>query len=167
MAETRKLYAARISFRLSTTTMLRPLTSLVRGLSVPGSPRTPSPEASTTNRNPSRSVLGPCRNVEHGRERSLAVSDGAEEPQVVGPLAQAAGMMQAGDSDCGPEGQACQAEAADGQQSTAVGINTAAEESWRIIGGSRPMHLFSPAGFHRSLPVFTPSTYRLVGARWI
>jgi hypothetical protein len=43
------------------------------------------------------------RTVEHGRERSRAVTDGSEEPQVAGPPAHAAGMMRAGDSDCGPE----------------------------------------------------------------
>jgi hypothetical protein len=43
--------------------------------------------------------------VAHGHERSPAVANGSEEPQVAGPLAQAAGMMQAGDSDCGPDGR--------------------------------------------------------------
>jgi hypothetical protein len=48
-----------------------------------------------------RSALGPCRN---GPARASAVADGPEEPQVAGPPAHAAGMMQTGDSDCGPEG---------------------------------------------------------------
>jgi hypothetical protein len=102
-----------------------------------------------------------------GHERSPTVTSRHEEPQVDGSLTHAARTTPSGDSDCGPEGQACRAEAADGQQSTAVGINTAGEESWRIIGGSGPMHLFSPAGFHRSLPVSTPSMNRPVEARWI
>jgi hypothetical protein len=48
-----------------------------------------------------RSALGPCRN---GRARAPAVTNGSDEPQVIGPAAQAAGMMLAGDSDCGSEG---------------------------------------------------------------
>jgi hypothetical protein len=53
--------------------------------------------------------LGPRRvrvaTVQHGHRRSLAVTNGSEEPQVAGPAAQAAGITQTGDSDCGPEGQ--------------------------------------------------------------
>jgi hypothetical protein len=105
--------------------------------------------------------------VEHGHERSPTVTDGSEKPQVAGLPAHAAGIMEACDSDCGPEGQGCRAEAADEQQPTAVGITTTAEESWRIVGGSRAMHLLSPAAFHRSLPISTPSMYMPVQARWI
>jgi hypothetical protein len=57
----------------------------------------------------SNATLGPrwvrVTTVEHGHGRSLAVAHGPEEPQVAGPSAQAAGPMQAGDSDCGPEGR--------------------------------------------------------------
>jgi hypothetical protein len=42
--------------------------------------------------------------VEHRHERSPTVAHGSEEPQVAGPSAQAAGITQTGDSDCGPEG---------------------------------------------------------------
>ena len=59
-----------------------------------------------------RSALGPCRNgparaatVPHGQQRCPTVTNGSEEPQVIAPPAQAAGMMQAADSDCGPEGR--------------------------------------------------------------
>jgi len=38
-----------------------------------------------------------------GHQRSPAVTDGAVEPQVASPPRHAAGMMQVGDSDCGPE----------------------------------------------------------------
>ena len=38
-------------------------------------------------------------------QRARAVTTRAKEPQVAGLTAQAAGTMQAGDSDCGPEGQ--------------------------------------------------------------
>jgi hypothetical protein len=48
-----------------------------------------------------RCALGPCR---IGPTRAAAVTDGSEEPQVAVHPAQAAGMMRAGDSDCGPEG---------------------------------------------------------------
>ncbi len=37
--------------------------------------------------------------------RSPTVTNGSEEPQVTDSPAQAAGTMQAGDSDCGPEGR--------------------------------------------------------------
>jgi hypothetical protein len=43
--------------------------------------------------------------VEHGQLRSPTVAKGSEEPQVVGSSVHAAGMMPAGDSDCGPEGR--------------------------------------------------------------
>jgi hypothetical protein len=53
--------------------------------------------------------LGPrwvrAATVEQGQQRSPLVTDGLEKPQVAGPPAQAAAMMQAGDSDCGPEGR--------------------------------------------------------------
>jgi hypothetical protein len=48
-----------------------------------------------------------------------------------------------------------------------LGINTTAEESWRIIGGSGLIHVLSPAASHQSLPICTPPMYRLVEARWI
>jgi hypothetical protein len=54
--------------------------------------------------------------VEYGRQRSSAVTDGSKEPQVVGPTAHAAEMMQVGNSDCGPEGPGWMRRAADGQQ---------------------------------------------------
>jgi hypothetical protein len=53
-------------------------------------------------------TLGPrwvrVTTVEHGHERSPTVAHGSEEPQVAGSSAQATGMTQTGDSDCGPEG---------------------------------------------------------------
>ena len=58
---------------------------------------------------PCREAVGPrcvrTTPVTYGQQRSSAVTDGSEEPQVVGPPAQAAGMMHAAESDCGPEGQ--------------------------------------------------------------
>jgi hypothetical protein len=42
--------------------------------------------------------------VEEGHRRSPTVTYGSEEPQVAEPLAHAAAMMQAADSDCGPDG---------------------------------------------------------------
>jgi hypothetical protein len=57
--------------------------------------------------------------------------------------------------------------AAHGQQPTAVGTDTTAEESWRIIERFRFIHRLSPAAFHRSFPVSTPSMYRPADARWI
>jgi hypothetical protein len=54
-------------------------------------------------------LLGPrwvrAATVPHGQQRSPTVANGSEEPQVIAPPAQAAGMMQAADSDCGPEGR--------------------------------------------------------------
>jgi hypothetical protein len=53
--------------------------------------------------------LGPrwvrAATVEHGHQRSPAVANGAGEPQVADRPAYAAGMMQAGESDCGSEGR--------------------------------------------------------------
>ncbi len=42
--------------------------------------------------------------VQHRQQRSPAVANGPEEPQVIDPAARVAGMMRRGDSDCGPEG---------------------------------------------------------------
>jgi hypothetical protein len=54
-------------------------------------------------------VLGPvwvrAAAVAHGHQRSLAVINGSDEPQVIAPAAHAAGIRQVGDSDCGPEGR--------------------------------------------------------------
>jgi hypothetical protein len=54
-------------------------------------------------------LLGPrwvrAATVPHGHQRSPTVVKGSEESQVAGRPAQVAGMMQAGDSDCGPEGR--------------------------------------------------------------
>jgi hypothetical protein len=53
--------------------------------------------------------LGPrwvrAATVEQGHQRSRLVTVGSEKPQVTGHPAHAAGMMHAGDSDCGPEGR--------------------------------------------------------------
>ena len=52
-----------------------------------------------------RSALGPCHN---GPGQTLVVTSGHQrfrEPQVARLPAQAAGMMRAGDSGCGPEGR--------------------------------------------------------------
>jgi hypothetical protein len=43
--------------------------------------------------------------VAHGHQRSPGVTKGSKDPQVAGPLAQAAAVIEAGDSDCGPEGR--------------------------------------------------------------
>jgi hypothetical protein len=43
--------------------------------------------------------------VAHGHRRSPAVAKGSEEQHVAEGPAHAAGMMQMGDSDCGPEGR--------------------------------------------------------------
>jgi hypothetical protein len=43
--------------------------------------------------------------VEHGHQRSQTDANGPVEPQVVGLPARAAGRMQGGDSNCGPEGR--------------------------------------------------------------
>ena len=43
--------------------------------------------------------------IAHGHHWSPTVANGSEKPEVVGPLAHATAMMQAGDSDCGPEGR--------------------------------------------------------------
>jgi hypothetical protein len=52
--------------------------------------------------------LGPhwvrAATVEHGHHRSPGVTDGPEDPHFGGPLAHAATMMNASDSDRGPEG---------------------------------------------------------------
>jgi hypothetical protein len=53
-------------------------------------------------------ALGPrwvrATTVQHGHQRSPAVTDGSDEPQIIDPPGQAAGMMHEGDSDCAPEG---------------------------------------------------------------
>jgi hypothetical protein len=67
-------------------------------------PGGPEPGASATRWT---CVLGPlwvrAAAVAHGYQRSLAVINGSDEPQVIGPSAHPAGSMQTGDSDCGPE----------------------------------------------------------------
>jgi hypothetical protein len=58
---------------------------------------------------PSSAAPGPywvrAATVEYGQQRAPTVANGSEKPQVAGPPAHAAGMMHAGDSDCGPEGR--------------------------------------------------------------
>jgi hypothetical protein len=53
--------------------------------------------------------LGPrwvrAATVSHGHQRARTVTNGSDKPQVAAPTARAAGMMQAGDSDYGPEGR--------------------------------------------------------------
>jgi len=55
-------------------------------------------------------ALGPrwvhVTTVSHGRQRSRTVISGSEDPQVASLPAQAGGVMQAGESDCGPDGHA-------------------------------------------------------------
>jgi hypothetical protein len=99
--------------------------------------------------------------------RSLAVANGSEEAHVVTRPAHAVGMMQVGDSDCGPEGQAWRVGAADGQQPSAVGTNTTVEESWRIIGAlgrCNCAHLQPSDDPSRSLTIWRS---RPAEARWI
>ena len=43
--------------------------------------------------------------VPYGQQRSPTVVNGPEEPQIIDPAARVAGVMGAGDSDCGPEGR--------------------------------------------------------------
>ena len=71
--------------------------------------------------------------VECGRQGSPAVSDGSEEPQVAGPPVHATGMMDMGDSDCGPEGRVGDVGAADRQQPVSVTTGEPAREPWRIM----------------------------------
>jgi hypothetical protein len=80
-----------------------------------------------------RSALGPCATVGCGRQWSPAVSDGSEEPQVAGPPVHATGIMDMGDSDCGPEGRVGDVGAADGQQPVSVTTGEPAREPWRIM----------------------------------
>jgi hypothetical protein len=68
------------------------------GDSIPSLPTAPSPVGSAG----PRSALGPCHN---GRARTPAVANRSEHLQVVDLPAQAAAMMQVGDSDCGPDGR--------------------------------------------------------------
>jgi hypothetical protein len=82
--------------------------------------------------------FGPCwvraATVECGRRRSLAVSDGSEEPQVAGPPVHATGMMRVGDSECGPEGRGRRP--GPGSRWAATGVRNdrgAAREPWRIM----------------------------------
>jgi hypothetical protein len=57
----------------------------------------------------SSTELGPrwvrATRVRYGRQRSPVDTSGSEEPQVAALPPHAAGMMRAGDSDCGPEGR--------------------------------------------------------------
>jgi hypothetical protein len=57
----------------------------------------------------SSAELGPrwvrAATVQYGQQRAPTVTNGSEEPHVAGLRAHAAGMMQAGDSDCGPDGR--------------------------------------------------------------
>ena len=66
-----------------------------------------NPDARNAVSSTTSTELGPrwvrAATVAHGHQRSPTVTNGSEEPQVTGPPAQAAGMMPAGDSDCGPE----------------------------------------------------------------
>jgi hypothetical protein len=50
------------------------------------------------------------------------------------------------------DGQAWPAEAADGQQPTAVGTNTTDEESWRIVGEGSGTDTALTCGFPLILP---------------
>jgi hypothetical protein len=79
------------------------------------------------------SALGPCHN---GRARVCAGTNG--RPQLRGtagrgPSAQAAGITQTGDSDCGLEGQVGDAGAADGQQPESVTTGEPARRPVRIM----------------------------------
>jgi hypothetical protein len=59
--------------------------------------------------------------------------------------------MRAGDSDCGPEGQARRLRAAAGQRPTTVGTNTTVGELWRIVEGFGFIHRLT-CGFPPILP---------------
>jgi hypothetical protein len=68
-----------------------------------------------------------------GRQWSPTVTRGREESQLVERLAHAAGMMRAGDSDCGHEGPGWLRRAADGQQPVFVTTGEPASKPWRIM----------------------------------
>jgi uncharacterized Zn-binding protein involved in type VI secretion len=76
------------------------------GRSGPWPPRTGAPQASATERD---RTLGSCwvraAPGPKGLRGSPAVTTGQHESQVDGYPTQAAGMRQAGRSDCGPEGR--------------------------------------------------------------
>lgn len=71
--------------------------------------------------------------VAHGHHWSPTVANGSEKPEVVGPLAHATAMLQAGDSDCGPEGRVGGGQAADGQQPVSVTTGELPWKPWRIM----------------------------------
>jgi hypothetical protein len=82
------------------------------------SARKPMPPRSAREATPSCSghsrwivALGPrwvrAATVEHGHQQSPAVTNGSDEPQVIAPPAQAAGVIHADDSNGGPEGRGC------------------------------------------------------------
>jgi hypothetical protein len=71
--------------------------------------------------------------VERGHQRSPTVANGSEKPQVAGPPAQAAGMMQTGELDCGPRVGVGTRRAADGQQPVSVTTGEPARKLGRIM----------------------------------
>jgi hypothetical protein len=90
-----------------------------------------------------KAELGPrwvrAATVAPGHQRSPTVANGSDEPQVVELPAQAAGMLQVGDSDCGPEGRVGDVGAADGQQPVSVTTGEPAREPWRIMTADPPI----------------------------
>jgi hypothetical protein len=78
--------------------------------------------------------------VPHGRQRSPAVTDGSDEPQVIDPSAHAVGMTRVGDSDCGPESHRSNVR----RPCELVGcLHSAAEAEGRPVALSNPV---CPAG---------------------
>jgi hypothetical protein len=73
----------------------------------------------------------------HGHQRSPTVSNGSAEQQVVAPPAQAAAVIQAGDSDCGPEGPRRLRRAAYGQQPVFVTTGEPARKPWTLMTPDR------------------------------
>ena len=76
------------------------------------------------------SVSQRSRTGNSGHQRSPTVQRNHRSPAL---LAHAAGMMRAGDSDCGPEGPGWLRRAADGQQPVSVTTGEPARGQWRLL----------------------------------
>jgi hypothetical protein len=104
------------------------------GRSVPSRGGPQHQKASATGRD---RAPGPCwvrvTTVELGHGRAPTVAYGSEEPQVGDPSAQAAGINVDGRFGLWSRRSGLARRAADGQQLTAVGINTTLGEPWQIV----------------------------------
>jgi hypothetical protein len=104
----------------------------------------------------SSTELGPrwvrATRVRYGRQRSPVDTSGSEEPQVAALPPHAAGMMQAGDSDCGPEGR--------GSSPSVTHTNPAPMGSGPVKGAGGPsLPGWSGAGF--SWLLYPPAAARV------